>query len=503
MANDKFKFFLPAELVKASDNKGQEVMMFKGIASTSDKDSQDESLDPSTFDLRESLWINWNHASSKDPSTIIGETTKKEITANNELYIEGYLYPEVPAAKATYTLMKALHNSPSGNKLGISVEGKVIKRASEDKNSPLYNKILKAKISGAALCPVPINGRTWADILKGEIDSEEEEFDEETQKAMTAADGDGVTSKESIEGAKKELKKSEIFEQIRNHFPEIDIEKAKSVYQIIEKISTMENKEKKITDETLSKAFQILGLAKEAESAEGAAAATPAISTTISKSEGADDEDEDEKEMVEKAGEKCKVMKSEGKTDEEIKNTLIKKGFGEAVITKALNASPKVDGLSKSEVANIVKSALAPYVEKIDAITKVIANQHEENENLKKSVETISLEKKGLEDKLEAISKQSNGPKSFISKSYTDRPFNATGEQSNSSNSTTTKFNINNPLDRKNLKAVLLDKSGIMKGEKFDENLAGIAQDVELTGKIHKSQDLLILKNHGIEIVTE
>jgi len=110
--DNKFKFFLPADIEKATSDKGVEVMKVKGIASTANTDSQNEALSPSGMDLKDFKWINWNHHGSKDPSTIIGEPTKAEVTKSNELYIEGVLYPEVPMAKTVWGLMKAL-KSPS------------------------------------------------------------------------------------------------------------------------------------------------------------------------------------------------------------------------------------------------------------------------------------------------------------------------------------------------------------------------------------------------------
>lgn len=501
MANDNIHFYIPAEIEKATDSKGQEVMMFKGIASTSDTDSQEESLDPSTFDLRESLWINWNHAASKDPAAIIGETTKKEITSNNELYIEGILYNDVPAAKATYTLMKALQNSPSGNKLGISIEGKVVKRASEDKKNPLYNKILKARISGAALCPVPINGRTWADIRKGELSSEEEaEYDEDTKKAMTAAEGDNVTSKESLEGTeKKYLKKSEIYEQIQNRFPTIDVEKAKSVYQLIEKISTMaktEENKTSPTNEDITKAFEILNLVSEKQ-------------TEISKGEkqgSKEDEDEDEKEMVKKAEGKCKLLKSEGKTDDEITSTLIKKGFGETVISKAIKNLEGViveksttPSLSKEEVSELLKAELSIYNQKFDAVNTILKAQIEEKDELKKSLQTFTVENEALKKKIEVIEKTPIAPKSILSKSYTDRSFAGQQEEGKVENQ---KFNMYSAADRNALKTVLLDKA-IVKGEIVDEGMANMAQHIEIAGNLEKSEDVQILASKGIEVVYE
>lgn len=494
MANDNIHFYIPAEIQKAVDSNGQEVMKFKGIASTSQEDSQEEYLDPSGFDLSSFRFVNWNHLGSKNSAAIIGEPTLAKITKGNELYVEGVLFPEVDMAKATWALMKALQNSPSGNKLGISVEGKALAR---DPNNP--KKITKARITSIALCEVPINGGTWADILKGEMPEDEEEINEDTQKAMTAAEGDNVTSKESVENTPKNLclKKSDVFEQIQNRFPTIDVEKAKSVYQLIEKISTMETNENKISEETISKAFEILNLA----------------TTDISKGEKTepkkeDEEDADEKEMTGKASEKCKMMKSEGKTDDEIKATLIKKGFGETIISKAFKSLEEVvieksekPVISKKEVLELVKAELGTLNQKFDAVNTILKAQIVEKDELKKSLDAVVLENAGLKTKIETIEKTPIGHKSILSKSYTDRSFGNGATQGETKNEGQ-KFNMYNPADRHALKTVLLDKS-IVKGELVDESLANMAQHIEIAGNLEKSEDVQILLAKGIEVVYE
>jgi len=293
--NDKFHFGLPVDLIKGKNSKGEERLLFKGRASTGSKDSQGENLDVNGFDLSEFRTVNWNHG--KTPHLIIGEPTKAKIN-NNALDIEGELYPEMPQAVATHTLMKALKKR--GKQLYLSVEGKVLERGSNDKKHPAYNKILKSKITGVAITPNPINGETFCELIQkgytensewvydtetetllkaaetGTITDQEEVDAEETEKAMTAEAGDHVTSKESVEtkGDKKPLKslegtqtkvfkKSDIYERIYEASPEISIEKAKSVYSLIEKIATMSTEKKEITDETISKAFEILNLASD------------------------------------------------------------------------------------------------------------------------------------------------------------------------------------------------------------------------------------------------
>lgn len=497
MNDNKFRFFVPCDLEKASNTEGVEVMRVKGIASTANKDSQDEALDPSGMDLKDFKWINYNHHGSKDPATIIGEPTKAEVTKDNELYIEGILYPEVPMAKTVFSLMKALKNSPSGNKLCLSVEGKVTKRGSDDKNHPLYGKILKSKITGVAICPVPVNGDTWVDFIqKGYTNDNDSTYDDETTTAINHAND------EDNSGTIVVLRKSEIFEKIYDKFPEITIEKAKSVYSLIEKTTNAMNKgDNTVSKETIEKAFEILELA---------------TSTTgvIKKGETSekpeeDEDDEDEKEMVAKANGIYKAMCSESKDDESIKATLVKKGYGEKVITKAMSkdASVKNDGLTKSEVSDLIKShtdsITKAFDDKMTAVGVVLKNSLEENGDLQKSLEDslaknaeMTAKNEELVSKMDSFLKTSVGSKSMISKSYSDK----FGSDESAGGKASLKYNINNVNDRIALKERLTEMSGIRKGENYDQRLVGFAQEIEMVKDL-TDQSINLLKAMDIEVL--
>lgn len=161
---DNFNFFVPISFEKGS-KKGKETMRIKGIASTSQKDSEDEILEPSGYDLSKFLkygFINYNHLSKADPSKIIGEPDKAYVKDGN-FHIEGELYNDNPLAKSVYDLAKTLEKRGSSRKLGYSIEGKALER------DPINNKrITKALITGVAVTPTPINSNTFLEICKGE-----------------------------------------------------------------------------------------------------------------------------------------------------------------------------------------------------------------------------------------------------------------------------------------------------------------------------------------------
>lgn len=512
--DNKFKFYLPAEIVKSIDkSNGQEVMKFKGLASTANRDSQGEYLDPSGFDLTSFRQINWNHKGKDDPATIIGEPTKAEITPANELYIEGMLYPELPMARATFGLMKALEKSPSGNKLSLSVEGKVTKRGSNDPKNPLYNKILKSKITAVAICPVPVNGDTWVDLLsKGVSDHSEqiEEYDEDTEKAIEAAGS--VTSKESVETSKDNkakkaiMRKSDIYEQIYNKYPSIDIEKAKSVYSLIEKIATMENSEKTVSAETLTKAFDILGLASGSVDLEKAEKEKNKASEKESKSakEKEMEADEDDNEMTEKAYGHAKEMKKSGMDKEAVKAKLIKKGYGESVVSKAITKAEESKDDDKDEekkemkksfesLQDLIKSQNDTFNSKFTAIGEILKAQTEENETLKKSLDETILANTKLQEDVEKALSAPMGRKSISTKSFSER-----FEKSEDGSAI---FNINNKADIKALKSKIENLSGINKGDgNYNAGLMRIAQDLELTKSI-TPEGLKTLAGYDIKVV--
>jgi hypothetical protein len=124
----------------------------------------------------------------------------------------------------------------------------------------------------------------------------------------------------------------------------------------------------------------------------------------------------------------------------------------------------------------------------------------ESNDELKKSFDVVLNENTELKTQVEALSKTSTGPKSLLSKSYSEK---GSFEKSTDGAKTNAKFNLKNQADRKSLKAVVMEMSGINKGEKFDTGLVDIAQELELTGTLSKASDIQKLQAHGLELVAE
>ena len=252
-------------------------MRIGGIASTMDRDADGEYLDPSGFDvepLKNSGMVNWHHQAKNSPAAIIGEPSKVELRPEG-LWIESDLYASSPMANEVYELAKTLEEDSKTRRLGYSIEGKVLKRGSNDKKSPLYNKIVKAVITGVAVTHMPKNPHTFVNIIKGEIDAdgikvdleEEEDNAEErggkTEKKAVSTESGAALMPESVDGQpKKTFSKSSVMEAIFRDIPNITIPNAHEVYTLIKNISVM-NKRKSITSEDIEKAYAALGLVSE------------------------------------------------------------------------------------------------------------------------------------------------------------------------------------------------------------------------------------------------
>jgi hypothetical protein len=185
--NRDFKFFVPVEISKGKNAQGEEVMRLSGVASTMDKDSDDEVLDPNGFDLDHFLksgFVNWHH--QKDPASIIGEPTKAFIK-DNQMHLEVELYPWSSLAKNVYELAEGLKKSKGSRKLGWSIEGKATER---DLINPKYVK--KAKILGMAITPMPKNAQTFLDVVKGHYVECEDEIETEEAEEIPNANGGQV-----------------------------------------------------------------------------------------------------------------------------------------------------------------------------------------------------------------------------------------------------------------------------------------------------------------------
>jgi hypothetical protein len=187
IGKDDFNFFIPVEFEKAgkTDKDGlPEKLFIKGVASTSDEDSDRETLEPSGYDLNRFLrygFLNLEHKAKQDHSFIVGEPVDAKVV-NNELVLKGLLYKSNPKAVSIWKTAEMLKSEGSKRKLGFSIEGKAIER---DPSNP--RRITKAEITHCAITASPKNVNTFLDIMKGEYEEAfiNQEFDD-------SADGGAV-----------------------------------------------------------------------------------------------------------------------------------------------------------------------------------------------------------------------------------------------------------------------------------------------------------------------
>jgi hypothetical protein len=197
--------------------------------------------------------------------------------------------------------------------------------------------------------------------------------------------------------------------------------------------------------------------------------------------------------MFTKAMEFAKKMKAEGCDKETMMKSLMKKGYGEAVIKKAVDsvseASENKDGgnvevmkkveemaKSLSDFDITIKAIIEESNKKFDAVANLYKAQTEESNTLKKSLEDSLNLSNELKSKLDKYESTPNAKKSILNKSFTEK-FEESADGK-------TVYNVTNKTDRKRLSDVLEDLSGINKSENFDMELMKAAQDIELGGNL-------------------
>lgn len=456
MENNKINFFVPVTFQKGKDKEGNEVMKIGGIASTPDKDSDDEYLDPKGFDLSSFLksgHFNWNHAAKDNPAAIVGEPTSAEVTPEG-LYVEGVLYNNSPVAKSIYDLASTLEKAGSKRRLGFSIEGQAVERDPKNKK-----KITKARITGCAITHVPKNPNTLMSIMKGEDAYIEPEFDQEEITKIISKNEDSEKNiaknfgnDENITIFKKKLSKSQVYHEIFYQVPGLENESAKSVYNFIEQFQiknedTMEN----ITAEKINKALEVLNvladikvdtLKKGEEAAE--------VKKEEVKAEAGATETKKEEVKVEAAATEVKV---EAKVETEKAKT--------ADIVK----SEKTDF---SEITNLIKGQSDDLNTKFAALGELNKAIIIENSELKKSLSDLS-------DRLTTVEKQTPERKSIQTQSFVKKDEDRLVKSESADG--LKQLSITDPRDKKEIIKALSNSISWQSTDK---------KEIELLGKISK-----------------
>lgn len=436
--SNKFNFFIPATFEKSGEMGDLKI---KGIASSDVKDSDDEFLDPSGFDytpLLEKGFFNWNHQANKEAGAIIGRPTVAKIVNNGkDFYVEGNLYKGLKQAQDVYNLAQVLENEDPDRRLGFSIEGQAVER---DPINP--KRIRKARITGVAITHCPKNPNTLLSIMKGEYSEpfiEEKEEEQETEKSMTV---NTDLNPPSIEGTNiKTLTKAQVYDQIFLKYT-VEIEKADSIYDFAKQTSLKLFNMEHITENTLSKAFEILNSSisiVKSEEAKKPEDYDKKDELLKNKEEGQEtpkeEKKEEEEDDVNKAQE-CETMAKslleEGLNKGEMIDKLIEKGYSmtmcQGVVEKVIKEATAnkeggnitaFDKLGKSLVETINEriekseqsfgSSLQVLAEGIDtkfgALAEILKSQNIDSKAVTQLVGEIKKSNEGITERLEAIEK--------------------------------------------------------------------------------------------------
>jgi len=172
--NDVFELLLDADvdIVKAEGAKKAR-RIIKGVASTPHRDEQDESMLQAGLDVsyfQKHGWFNYDHHRDE----ILGYPFADSVRVDKSgLFVEGVLLEGEPRADYIFTLSKALQRAGGERKLGMSVEGRVLKKRPD-------GTIEKAKIYNVAITPHPVNTQARFDVLVKSF------TDPDAAKALTA-----------------------------------------------------------------------------------------------------------------------------------------------------------------------------------------------------------------------------------------------------------------------------------------------------------------------------
>lgn len=516
---NNFNFWCPVEISKAIDQEtGEELMLLGGIASTADEDSDGEFLDPKGFDIKpliESGMVNWHHQAKTCPATIVGEPLKAEIKKEG-LYIETKLYPSSQVARDIWELAKTLDKDSSTRRLGYSIEGKVLERKSENRNSPDYKKITKAIITGVAITHQPKNPKTFANIIKGEIGDDFVE-DEETKETADKKQQEEKYYKETgikeksldtdagrpliKEDVDKKLKvttfgKSAVMERLFQDIPGISIEKAEKVYTLIKNISNMAKK-KTVTEEDILKAYDALGLEPDAslvKADDSDVNENEEIDETEEEVKKSDDTEEPEEEMDE-GGETEEDADEDDETEEEEKP--IKKGniferferIEKAIATSHLNNTTYVKALG------VMVKACNQALEKANSVIELSSAKIEELTEINKAqTDTINA----LQESLESFGAYTPAPKSMRSVAKpVERNFAKANDDDFNKGGDANENEVN--ILNKAAVAEILDQATFAKG--YDDEFSKACMDYEASGVVSDNIISRIKKEFGITIV--
>lgn len=497
------RFWCPIEKAKdaVDPSTGEPIMRLGGIASTADEDADGEFLDPQGFDIEpliKSGFVNWHHQAKGQPNTIIGEPSKAEIRPEG-LYIETDLYPSSAIACEVWELANTLEKDSKTRRLGYSIEGKVLKRKSEDKTSPDYKHVEKAIITGVAITHMPKNPKTFANIIKGEgtgCEEEEDELekqeepkkDEKEEKSLSTENGRPLI-REHVDGQEVKktcyLTKSEVYERLFRDLSNITLLKAERIYNLIENISRMNNN-KTVTEEDILKAYETLGLeydeaAEQLAKGDGCCDPDGGKEKELAKSGEAEDED-DEPVIDDDDVEEEDDDDEDDDTEKAVEGDLYDRID---TLEKAIADSHRINTRYIKALGVMVKDTM-------QRLEKAASREEELLGIIKGQEETIS----DMNERLETILSDVPAPKSISAARPVERAFAKGSEDEMNKGGESKQVSMSkNP----NLVAEILDQATFAKG--YDSEFSKACTSFEATHTLPGSIIARVKNELGIEIV--
>lgn len=307
---------------------------------------------------------------------------------------------------------------------------------------------------------------------------------------------------------KKELKKSEIFNQIFSKYT-TNIEKSEQIYNFVKSVNEKINPMAiEITDDVLSKAFELLdeSLIKggdEKDKASDYDTKDELIKNGGKKPFDKEAEDDAKSQIAEGKGEKevCDDMMAKGYDMSETQ-TAVSKLCAEYTANKDGGAGTgeevHVDSVSKGEIQEMLDGLSKGIEQKFSALSTILKSQLTENSELKKSIETVSLEHIKETDTLKkSIEQISSTP--FPKKSVTNLSVLEKFQKSEGAEGRQV-YRLGDTNDRNNLVTFMFNKA--VEFQQLGRPNAGLEKaisDLEITKSM--SGDMLpLLNSWGIQV---
>lgn len=175
-------------------------MKFFGAGAVESPDKVGETVNIRNLQVQFLRFVSDEHAFDKSPEDVPGKngswnligsvTFNKKIFSTQDcatprelkvwnavqapfLYVEGETIPNHPNAQAADAVIQYCHANPdSPLKVGLSIEGLILKRGSDDKNDPNYKKLEQSLAEGVAITVRPAHPKAllfpWVDLAKSD-----------------------------------------------------------------------------------------------------------------------------------------------------------------------------------------------------------------------------------------------------------------------------------------------------------------------------------------------